>query len=447
MTEKTWVTLAEGLAIYKMKQSKNWYIRFRYEGVEYPAKSLRTADQAEATAEAFFIYKAAQKKIETEYLQPKSQSLGYICKAVEKNLEIRKKEKSVTEQKKIQKENLRYIKILRALSAKFHRVSIKDFDYPYLVSFYNDYQGKISTTELRYMNLTLKKIFDYALAKRLINTVPAIPKIKTKKKETTNHFNKDDYQTILNHLKSRKKKNGIATENNTLLYRAMQFITDTGVRAGTELTEIQCKDLQIEEIKNKHYWTVRIKGGKVATKDGLKRKIVLSGHAILHIKEILLSELPEICRWSDNELKKFILENKERYIFRRLDGKIPDYPKLFNDAICQIEENLSEAKVTLYSGRHSFITNQLKRGANINIVAKHCGTSVEMIEKHYNHLLSMMKPDELLECEYILTSENSIDLAYMTNEDLEKKLGVPKPATKEELSSFLSEEELSRVIF
>lgn len=449
MTEKNWVKLADGLAIYKMKQSKNWYLRLRFEGVEYPAKSLRTADQAEATAEAYFIYKAAQKKIETEFLKPKSQTIAHICKEIEKQLISRKKDKSEVEQKKIHKENLRYIKIFEKLTEKFGKIDIKEFDYAYLVSFYTDFQTKISTTQLRYINLAIKKVFDYALIKRLITSVPAIPSIKTKKKEDTNYFNKDDYDKIIRHIKTRKKKKGIATENNDLLLAAIGFITDSGIRPGNELTELQAKDFQIETINKNRYWTVKVKGGKIAEKDGLKRRIILSGHAILHIKELLFKEYDEhdLEKYSDVHLTQFFKKNKDRYIFRRNNGQIPNYPRIFSDVIEEIKESLREHKLTLYSGRHTFITNQLKRNANINIVAKHCGTSVDMIEKHYNHLLSMMKPDELLEAEYILTSENSIELAYMTNEDLEKKLGVPRPATKEELSSFMSEEELSRVIF
>lgn len=41
----------------------------------------------------------------------------------------------------------------------------------------------------------------------------------------------------------------------------------------------------------------------------------------------------------------------------------------------------------LYVARHTYITNRLRDGVNTHVIAKNCGTSAEMIEKHYAHLL------------------------------------------------------------
>lgn len=41
-----------------------------------------------------------------------------------------------------------------------------------------------------------------------------------------------------------------------------------------------------------------------------------------------------------------------------------------------------------YSFRHTFITDRIKRGQSIALIADLCGTSVRMIEKHYSHALS-----------------------------------------------------------
>jgi integrase len=42
--------------------------------------------------------------------------------------------------------------------------------------------------------------------------------------------------------------------------------------------------------------------------------------------------------------------------------------------------------VVPYSLRHTWITNALKKGQSIKLVADLCGTSVEMIERHYSHV-------------------------------------------------------------
>lgn len=51
---------------------------------------------------------------------------------------------------------------------------------------------------------------------------------------------------------------------------------------------------------------------------------------------------------------------------------------------------------TLYSLRHSYITWQLTTGeVSMEILAKQCGISVQMIEQHYSHVVPKMFIKEL----------------------------------------------------
>ncbi len=52
---------------------------------------------------------------------------------------------------------------------------------------------------------------------------------------------------------------------------------------------------------------------------------------------------------------------------------------------------------TFYATRHTFITAAVKRGANLKWIADYCGTSVEMIEKHYAGPLSDAEEDAQLD--------------------------------------------------
>ena len=45
-----------------------------------------------------------------------------------------------------------------------------------------------------------------------------------------------------------------------------------------------------------------------------------------------------------------------------------------------------KGRVTFYSLRHMYITNRLYAGVTVYDVAKECGTSVNEIEKHYEHM-------------------------------------------------------------
>ncbi len=47
-------------------------------------------------------------------------------------------------------------------------------------------------------------------------------------------------------------------------------------------------------------------------------------------------------------------------------------------------------KRTLYSLRHTYISLRLLEGVSPAIIAKQCGTSPEMIQRHYDHLTTLM---------------------------------------------------------
>jgi len=52
-------------------------------------------------------------------------------------------------------------------------------------------------------------------------------------------------------------------------------------------------------------------------------------------------------------------------------------------------------KRTLYSLRHTYITNLILDRLPIDVIAKQCGTSTAMIEAHYSHITPLMYSKEL----------------------------------------------------
>jgi integrase len=397
--KKDYIPLDDGLAIYKMEKSANWYIYlWDKETKKAIRRSLKISDRKKAEHKAIFLKMAKEENLEGTILSQPSQKLKTIINGLLKSYE--KERKPLESKSNRYKELGRYINILGELKEGFGEVNIKELDYAHLLAFYQKHENKISKTQLRYMNLAIKHLFNHCLSERLISVVPPVPKIKTKVGEIGKYFTNVDYNTIVNKLKNRNRKKGIPTENNKILLNAFIFTTQSGIRTGKEVTNIQCSDLTVEEIQGNKYWICQIKGGKIAEKDGVKRKIILTPMAMNCIKDIL-SDTAFTGGFgggiADAHLIKILKDNKDRYLFRRKAGKEVDFSILFNELKKEISDELIEKDLKMYSCRHTFITNQLKRGANINIVAKHAGTSVEMIEKHYNHLLSIMKPTELLE--------------------------------------------------
>lgn len=412
--KKDYISLDDGLAIYKMEKSANWYIYLWDKDTKKAIqRSLGISDRKKAEHKAIFYKMAKEENLEGSFLSQPSQKLKTIINGLLKSYEKERKDLNTRDNK--YKELGRYINIFEELKEGFGEVNIKELDYAHLLAFYQKHENKISKTQLRYMNLAIKKLFNHALSERLISVVPAIPKIKTKVGETGTYFTNTDYNTITNKLINRNRKKGIQTENNKLLLNAFIFTTQSGIRTGKEVTNIQCGDLTVEEIQGNKYWICQIKGGKIAEKDGVKRKIILTPEAMNCIKDIL-SDTAFTSGIVDAHLIRLLKDNKDRYLFRRKAGKEVDFSTLFNEFRKEIVDDLIEKDLKMYSCRHTFITNQLKRGANINIVAKHCGTSVEMISKHYNHLLSIMKPTELLEEGYNVETKYQV-VAELTDRD------------------------------
>ncbi|WP_207903127.1 hypothetical protein [Rheinheimera sp. D18] len=59
-------------------------------------------------------------------------------------------------------------------------------------------------------------------------------------------------------------------------------------------------------------------------------------------------------------------------------------------------DNSPHGKRTLYSLRHSFITWELiAQKVTIDVLARQCGTSIEMIERHYSHVIPRMFSQQL----------------------------------------------------
>lgn len=398
--------LGERLSIYKTRNSKNWYIYLWHEG-ERIQKSLRISNKEDAIDEAKFLRKALDRDITGGIIEkPKKLAKSITSKLIsqlEKDREeIRKRVASGAEKKSLSKHNQykekgRLISIYIDFANVLGTIKVAEIDYAHLTVFYNKFDLKTNTTQLRYMNMALKRFFEFCLTVRLIKSIPPFPKIRTKTKETNKYFTQTDYETLLSGIRNSSFRKQVETENNELLYRSLIFLTETGVRPGNELTGLRYCDLGVEIINDTKYWVLQVVAGKRAEKDGYKRKIIINTMAVDCLKALTNRFDETISVANNGYFLSYLKRNKDRHFFARKDKKIPDYTQLFGNARDKVLDELLEKNLVPYSCRHTFITNQLKRGANENIVAQHCGTSTGMITKHYNHLLSMMKPDELLD--------------------------------------------------
>jgi integrase len=405
--------ITKKLKIHRQRnKSKNWNIYFWNEDIKRPFnQSLKTDDIEKAKEIAIEIYGWYKQRAITGFVSEKVISVEKICKALNKHFDMQEKHGDSKTVAYITKENFRRRKYLNSFSDLFGNTYIKDINYQKLFLFYSQFDLKLSKTEYSYLNQTVKKIFEYALKKGAIENIPPFPSLKYKNKEERSSISRHDFEVLIKHLNSRKRRNGNDKETNYILMFALKVLERTGLRAGKELSEIKGKDLVLKNLPRGSTWILKINGGKVASKDNKKREIVITQETAVYLRYALFVANPSITEPLDNNgLKQTFSKYADKYIFRTSRNTFPDLSKLMKAAILEIEDKLENINVTPYSIRHSYINyHLLKKEINIATLASHCGTSIEMINDYYSHLTSQMSAEYFMKDESLIHNDQAFD--------------------------------------
>ncbi|EKD9042786.1 site-specific integrase [Vibrio parahaemolyticus] len=389
MTKYDYKRLSNGLSIYKQVRSKNWYIRLRI-GVGSNAtefvKSLKTPDEDEATKKAWSYFFAQQDNLSPDLFVKKPKSkVSYLCKELVSLLEQKPK--------KINKDYVRVLsnEVIKELGSK----SIEDVDRADLRKYLSKYAK--STTQLRIRKTALKHMFDLAIEHKLIKEyqIPTVPTVEVESQEvrsmfSTEHLNMFDssYDSFID--SSRKV---ITRRYRQLLREYSRFLLDTGVRVGEEALHIKLSDVKYYPEKKLH--TITITKGKIHSKSKSSfREIPISPESVSAISNILLLihdiniPLKSACRLSTYS---------GLYLFRLPEVEArPQFEKIFEQFCNHMNFNYKDFQYSLYSYRHTYITRKLVQGVDAYLLATHCGTSVEMLERNYSKLTSVMRSSELV---------------------------------------------------
>ncbi len=418
--------LTKGLAIYRQSHTKSIYVRLRVNGKELK-RSLKTSDIEQAKEKAwalkFEIQGMVKAGLEIEVTQKKS--VRDACQNIIKNLESKKPFKAIYKD---------YILVYKNFIIPFFlKKSIDDLTTKNIRLYFESFES-LSKTRKTINKTCFKKLFEYLEEEDLLKKkdFPSLPSdITHEKTEIGIDINKQDLDIIKDFIRSDDFQNQLNINFKTKEYRQIfpfvfDFLLETGIRTGKELNNIQIKNLS----KVDDHFFVKILGGKTSYK---KRDVILSDKAINSIIEVLKITT------NKNITKDNILSlNKERFVFAssfsapKKDVVICDFCKLFDQIIKRlIKENKINIKYTLYSLRHTYITLQLLNGVRMYLVSKQVGNSLEMIEKHYDHVM-------------LKDSKNRNELLGITELDLlEKEL----LEIEEERFNSLTDEEKELEIF
>ncbi|MDI3323846.1 site-specific integrase [Pontibacterium granulatum] len=387
MAENTWIE--EGLAIYRQTQtSRVWWVRMRICKQEVRL-SLKVQDKAEAYKKALKLkgsYElAAEQGMELNILKTR---LSVVIEKVIANITGAQNKSDNTKV---------IVRVLNSISEGYGKTDTSKIDNQFLIDYYNAIS--FNDTLLTNTNFAWRLIIEYLADYKLNDKNLRIPKkVETKQKKRRDHFEKTEKELILSSIDSFIEASGNykTRQIRHVLKAVIHFMLLSGVRPGEEIFGIRLEDITVSKVAYDYEVLVNITKGK--TEKRLGREIRVSSD-ILPIFE-------ELCELKFgvglNEARK---RYKRRHLFFvQYEGK-PETKPALNDPFSKLigyVQSISDVEIkdnhnfTPYSLRHTYITEKLLNSkAKISEIALHCGTSVEMIEGTYQHILSRMVHDNL----------------------------------------------------
>ncbi|WP_215396938.1 tyrosine-type recombinase/integrase [Rheinheimera oceanensis] len=369
--------------IYLQDNSKKWYTRFVLHGKWY-AKATKHTDKDKAIHAAHRLFIEHQIKAENNTLTISKRFRDVAEKAIQ-HMETelqRGTGKAVFND---------YVGVLR-------RYHIPFFDRTYITSVDAEKLREFDTWRINLMkkvpskstllthNAAMQMVFKEAVENKWLLPMQ-VPSLSTNGVSHSRRaaFTPEEYEKILETLSDMEdnSRKQVTKDIRLLAYEYSEFVIYTGMRPGTEMDNLTWGDIHIERHKSgvaTFYITVR--KGKTTLYTGTREVVC---------KKPLQQSIYRLTQMFPNRKATDLL-------FRLPDGSTTnEISRHFKQAL-QISdlEQASQGIRTLYSLRHSYITWELvAQTVPIDVLARQCGTSIEMIERHYSHAIPRMYSQQL----------------------------------------------------
>jgi len=238
-----------------------------------------------------------------------------------------------------------------------------------------NYKKKQPTVDTINRELTsIRSVFKYSYQRGYISEMVTIQKLKTNGVSRRSTFNLTEWKKITTGMRKWVKEGKPLGKyrDRFILQQYVLLMSNSGVRVG------EMRDLKWEDLTHLGDDTIL----KVKGKTGLREVFLNPGseQSLLRLFDLRKEELDGV-RPSPNE-----------YVFlsRKTGKPYTSFKTSFNSMLkyCGIELEKDGLNRTIYSLRHFYGTQRLKENLNQYQLAKQMGTSVEMIEKHYSHVLT-----------------------------------------------------------
>jgi integrase len=370
--------LTPNLQIHKQSNCYNWIARLKIKNV-YLSRSTKTRDLPEAIAKAHRLLIEYEIRFETNNFVIESKRFSYIAEKVIHQMRVA----MATGTGKVIYDD--YIGALNKYHIPFFgdthitRIDadqLDDFDVWRVKEL-----GRIpAKSTIQNHNSAMQMVFDFAV-KRKYMLISQVPTLENKGASGSRRaaFTVDEYARVREQVvqmakEGRREKTRQLRE---LLIDYMDFAILTGMRPGSEMDNLTWADLHPERDDSQIRFYVTVRKGKTTKYTGT-REIVCKA-AIAKVLNRLSDRFPD--RVGTEQL------------FRLSDGSTSkEMNRHFDNALELIElKNSQYGQRSLYSLRHSYITWELAaQNVSIDVLARQCGTGIQMIEQHYSHVIPRM---------------------------------------------------------
>jgi integrase len=247
-------------------------------------------------------------------------------------------------------------------------------------------------------NIALNRLFEFAVKRKWLTRVD-LPILTIKNKglpsERRGFFEPDEWNRLIKFLANWEMagRKEITKYKRSVLFEYVKFITMTGLRPGNEALGVRWSDFQYiaPTMGMPHYYKVYLRHGKKSGRG--KKQAVEKSHRLAVVDFEMVESL---------ETLKYMRINKvtdDDFVFCMPDGSpISGFSEMFQKALEEtgLLFSASGDKRSLYSLRHTYATWNVRKGVTYEKLKTQLGTSVVMLQKHYDHATADTWADHLL---------------------------------------------------
>jgi len=408
-------TICNGnVVLFQRENSKRWQCRIRRNTGTWVDYSTKQADLEKAKKAAENIWRNITYRQEHGLIDV-TRRFSDVCKSARKELLA---EYEDTE-RILAKQLVQVIdKYLIPLLGNYQCHNIKTEQLREFSKKRVELMGKVPTTStIATHNTALNYVFRKALS---LNYIQYLPRLisndgdSTKKRRS--YFNDIEMRQLINGMTAWVKttealhqvkggRNGLDTLSNTsydirmMLRDVVLILVNTGIRTGEELLNLKWNNLDIVEQDGLE----SIRFSLTHTKTGIQRVVI--GYEPIRKNEderygcwMPLQRIAE--RFDDlKDLSWEELFTKDKYIFRLPSTRkvVKQEPltknfKLLLKRCDLLTDDFGNVRV-LYSLRHTYVSRRRYEGMSFDDLREQVGTSVKMLEEHYNHFTVSDNPN------------------------------------------------------